>query len=178
MGQLLTYFSFIKEYKKIKLLMIGAQSSGKTSILNQWKYNTILQTLPNNGIDIAQINYENMEFQITVFSGKLNLNSLFSHCMETYEGLLIVIDSSNLQEKELLQSQLKTFFNKNEIQKICPVLILANKSDKKKYQEDEIIKYIGIEKYRNKVHYQTFYTNCFSGEGLTDALQWLYENYP
>ncbi|EDK31585.1 ADP-ribosylation factor (macronuclear) [Tetrahymena thermophila SB210] len=178
MGQLQPFFAFTKaKQRSIKLLMIGAQFTGKTSILNQWKYNTILHTLPNNGIDIVQINYNNIEFQITDFSGRLNFNSLFSHCMAIYEGLIIVIDSSNLQEKELLQSKLKTFFNQNQIQKIIPVLIIANKSDKKKYQEDEIIKYIGIDQYKDKIFYQIFETNCFSGEGLSEALEWLYEQH-
>ncbi|KAL4505247.1 hypothetical protein ABPG72_016314 [Tetrahymena utriculariae] len=178
MGQLLSYFNINYVKKKIiKLLMIGDQSSGKTSIINQWKHNTILHTLPNHGIDFANINCNNVEFQITDFSGKINLNLLFSHCMVIYEGLIIVIDSSTLQEKDLLSSKLNIFFNKNQQQKICPVLILANKCDKNKYQEDEIINYIGIQKYRNKAYHIIFYTNCFSGEGLSESLLWLYGQY-
>ena len=50
--------------------------------------------------------------------------------------------------------------------KNLPFLIMANKMDKCKHTDEEILRYVGVNRYGNQIKYHLVHTNGISGEGL------------
>ena len=57
--------------------------------------------------------------------------------------------------------------------KNLPFLIMANKMDKCKHTDEEILRYVGVNRYGGQIKYHLVHTNGISGEGLQEALDWL-----
>ncbi|KAL4478450.1 hypothetical protein ABPG74_006685 [Tetrahymena malaccensis] len=161
--------------------MIGVNAPGKTTMLYKLKTGGIAQFTPTIDFNKQQIIFRDRTFDITEASGNYKLYDFFYRYMIHMNAIIIVVDSSQLSYgfyenllQDTLKSCLKEFISfKNE--KI-PILILANKSDKSKHTDEEIISFTSINKYQDITFFKLIRTNCFTGEGLQEALEWIYEN--
>lgn len=91
---------------KRKIVMIGLDGAGKTSVLNQLKINRFMDTVPTIGLNIETISYKNLEFLVFDVGGKVR--SLWSHYYDNLDAIIFVIDST---DKERLW-QIKDEFRK------------------------------------------------------------------
>ena len=65
--------SFSKLYKnemKLKIIMLGLDASGKTSILYRLKLDQCVTTMPTVGFNIETIDYKNISLMITDTGGQ------------------------------------------------------------------------------------------------------------
>ncbi|KAL4439351.1 hypothetical protein ABPG74_017014 [Tetrahymena malaccensis] len=177
MGQVLQKISQLFKPKKIKLFMLGVWCSGKTTMLYRMKLGEVVRTIPTIGFNIEDIQYNDVVFEITESGGGDRIYPLFTHYMPDKDGMIVIVDSSDLYYQELLQTTFRDCINKIYKNKKIPVLILANKSDKRKFTDKEILQYIGVHNIENKIFYQIIPTNCISGEGINEAFDWLYQTF-
>lgn len=91
---------------KRKIVMIGLDGAGKTSVLNQLKVSRFMDTVPTIGLNIETISYKNVEFLVFDVGGKVR--SLWSHYYDNLDAVIFVVDST---DKERLW-QIKDEFNK------------------------------------------------------------------
>lgn len=73
MGKLL---SKIFGNKEIRILMLGLDAAGKTTILYKLKLGHSVTTIPTVGFNVETVAYKNVKFNVWVSVGKNNLNSL------------------------------------------------------------------------------------------------------
>ena len=91
-------------YKK-KILLIGLDNSGKTTILNFIKSKTFVQTEPTVGLNIETIIIKNFEFLIFDVGGKVR--TLWSHYYENLSAIIFAIDSTDRPRLWEIREELK-----------------------------------------------------------------------
>ncbi|KAL4439371.1 hypothetical protein ABPG74_017034 [Tetrahymena malaccensis] len=177
MGQIINKLSRIYIKKKVKVFMAGNPSSGRTTILYKWKNQKIEYYQPTLGFNVEHIVHNQVEFEIWDAGGGSAVRNIWIHYLQGVEALIAVLDSSDLkQDQDYFQEQIKKLLA-NLPSNNLPFLILANKNDKYQASLEEIEKYVGIEKFKSQIQYKIIYTNPFSGEGLTEALDWLSQRF-
>jgi small GTP-binding protein len=128
--------------KKRKILLLGLDNSGKTTILNQLKHNKFQQTAPTVGLNVESLTYKNLDFTVFDVGGKIK--TLWQHYYDNTDALIFVIDST---DKERL------WIIKNEIMKInedlkfsnTVLLVLFNKQDRSDIVEyPELLENTGV----------------------------------
>ena len=64
MGQLFAklWSSFAGGKKQCRILMLGLDAAGKTSILYKMKLNEVVNTIPTIGFNVETFQYKNVEF--------------------------------------------------------------------------------------------------------------------
>ncbi|EAS01025.1 ADP-ribosylation factor family protein (macronuclear) [Tetrahymena thermophila SB210] len=177
MGQIFQKVQQQFKPKKIKLFMLGLWCSGKTTMLYRMKLGQVVRTIPTIGFNIEEIQYNDFVFEITESGGGDRIYPLFRHYMPGKDGMIVIVDSSDFSYQQLLQNTFKDCIDKIYVDKKIPVLILANKSDKCKYTDNEILQYVGVHDIENKIFYNIIHTNCMSGEGINQAFDWLYQTF-
>ncbi|KAL4450526.1 hypothetical protein ABPG74_019424 [Tetrahymena malaccensis] len=177
MGQVLEKVQNLLQPKKIRLFMLGVESSGKTTMLYRMKLGEVVRTVPTIGLNVNEIKYNDIVFEITEAGGVYKIYSIFHHFMPGKDGMILIVDSSFLDHKELLQTTFKTCINEIYANKKIPVLILANKSDIRKFTDMEILQYIGVDNIEDKIFYKIIPTSCISGDGINEAFNWLYQTF-
>lgn len=109
-----------------KIVIVGLESSGKTSILNRLKMQKFVECIPTIGLNIETVLFGNLELLIFDIGGRAR--SLWSHYYENLDALVFVIDSTNKKDLGTIREE---FIKLNDQLRFSNaiVLILFNKQD-------------------------------------------------
>ncbi|XP_071131728.1 E3 ubiquitin-protein ligase TRIM23-like isoform X1 [Mytilus edulis] len=158
---------------EMRVVTLGLDHAGKTSILFKLKQNEFIQTIPTIGFNVETIEYKNLKFTIWDVGGQHKIRPLWKHYYFNTQAVIYVIDSNNkdrlaeaqnelaklVQEKELREASLLIFVNKQDIQPCVSI--------------EEVTESFGLFKLccNRSWHIQACDAN--SGNGLKDGLEWL-----
>lgn len=155
-------------FTKKKVLLIGLDGAGKTTILHQIKHNKFIQVQPTVGLNIETANIKNIEFLIFDVGGKVR--SLWTHYYENLNALIFVIDSA---DKERLWQVREELVKLNEDLKYHSIslLVFFNKQDlKESIDLTELIDFTGV---KEVLEMDIIVQKCsaLTGEGLQEGIE-------
>ncbi len=81
--------------KQVRLLMLGLDAAGKTTILYKMKLNEVINTIPTIGFNVETFQYKKIEFNCWDIGGQFKLRNLWSHYFENIDALVYVVDSND-----------------------------------------------------------------------------------
>ena len=159
-----------------EIIMLGLDSSGKTSILNYLK-EQLGENSPirYNSRDNLCFTYKGLNIIVVDLGGYDNYFN--ERKMKEYfgkaKGFIFVVDSGDKYRfKEELFREFENIFSKDRF-KTQPILILANKQDLNgALNIEDIIKKIEIEKNKNR-DWLAVGTSVITGEGIDVGFDWL-----
>ena len=122
------FFRRFSSTQQVRLLMLGLDAAGKTTILYKMKLNETVNTIPTIGFNVETLQYKNLEFNCWDIGGQHKLRSLWQHYFENTQGLIYVIDSNDAERLEESRESLHMILN-DEAMRDVPLLIYANKMD-------------------------------------------------
>ncbi|EAS05364.1 ADP-ribosylation factor(Arf)/Arf-like (Arl) small GTPase family protein (macronuclear) [Tetrahymena thermophila SB210] len=173
MGQLiLKALNALQSQKQRKILMLGLDAAGKTTILYQMKFGQNIQSVPTIGFGVESIEYKNIKFIVWDIGGQWKLRQFWLHYLQGNNALIYVLDSTDLERMDDAKQALEMVLSSSDMTGI-PVLILANKQD---------VATMNVSEIQNKIQLHTikgigewFIQGCcaLNGEGLFDGLYWL-----
>eukprot|EP00127_Corallochytrium_limacisporum_P002718 Clim_evm27s136 gene=Clim_evmTU27s136 len=165
---LLTLFSL----KEMRILMVGLDAAGKTTILYKLKLGEVVTTVPTIGFNVESVEYKNISFTVWDVGGQDKIRPLWRHYYENTSGLIFVVDSNDRDRIGEAKSELFAMLEEQEL-KDAVILVYANKQDlPNALPVDEVVEQMGLRDLRGKTwHVQGSAAN--SGEGLYEGLDWL-----
>jgi len=92
--------------KQMRILMVGLDAAGKTTILYKLKLGEIVTTIPTIGFNVETVEYKNICFTVWDVGGQSKIRPLWRHYFQNTQGLIFVVDSNDREriaeaEKEL-----------------------------------------------------------------------------
>ena len=176
MGQMLS--SMLKSLfgkMEARILMVGLDAAGKTTILYKLKLGEIVSTIPTIGFNVETVEYKNLKFTVWDVGGQDKLRPLWRHYFQNTNGIIFVIDSNDKGRVEQARDELMKMLLEDELRDAA-LLVFANKQDlPNAMTTSEIIDKIGLHTLRQRSWY---IQGCCatSGEGLYEGLDWLASN--
>ncbi|ELV11975.1 ADP-ribosylation factor-like protein 14 [Tupaia chinensis] len=112
-----------------RILLLGLDSAGKSTLLYKLKLAGPIITIPTIGFNVEMIELER-DLPLTVWDvgGQEKMRTVWGCYCENTDGLVYVVDSSDRQRLEDSQREFERIL-KNEHIKNVPVVLLANKQD-------------------------------------------------
>lgn len=158
--------------KEMRVLMLGLDSAGKTSILYKLKLGQGLNTIPTVGFNVETVTFKKVKFNVWDVGGQDKIRPLWRHYFAGTQALIFVIDSADRDRVEEARQELLRIINDREM-KDAVLLVYANKNDLPNVMDTtEITEKLGLNKMRD--HAWHVQTSCAtSGDGLLDGLTWL-----
>jgi ADP-ribosylation factor protein 6 len=157
-----------------KVLFLGIDAVGKTSLLYKLKLNENIQTIPTIGFNVESIDYKNRKIYMWDIGGGGQLYHFWSHYMKNSNCLIFVIDVST---KDRINEYIESFqflLDQHKDIRNIPIIIFNNKkNDKKEFESEEILKKVNMPP---EIAPQILEGNVFSGEGLPELLEYIYNN--
>jgi small GTP-binding protein len=120
--------AFMSSKKKKRLLLIGLDSAGKTSILNRLARDSTPQTAPTEGFGAEVFWFDNMEVTAWDVGGQDRLRQLWRHYYTGVSGLIFVVDSTDVTRLALAKEELTNALNDEQLSNVT-LLVFANKQD-------------------------------------------------
>ncbi|KAK7206038.1 ADP-ribosylation factor family-domain-containing protein [Myxozyma melibiosi] len=166
--------------KEIRVLMLGLDAAGKTTILSRLKLGEAVSTVPTVGFNVESVAFRNVKFNVWDVGGQDKIRPLWRHYFTGTQALIYVIDSSDTARLPESKQELVRILSDREM-KNCLVLVLANKQDSQGALAPEAIseqfELSGLLSKRGKP-WTILPVEAKTGKGLNDGLAWIEANLP
>ena len=165
------FFSLISK-RDARILMIGLDAAGKTSILYQLKMAELVKTIPTIGFNVEMLDYKGLRLTIWDVGGQDKIRILWKHYYQNTDGIIFVVDSNDKERFEQVKETLALCLIEEEL-KDAALLIFANKQDLNgAISPNELTNILEMGKINNR-KWLVQGSSATSGQGLKEGLDWL-----
>ncbi|KAH9524914.1 hypothetical protein Btru_028246 [Bulinus truncatus] len=172
MGNIAALMKRLLGKKEMRILMVGLDAAGKTTILYKLKLGEIVTTIPTIGFNVETVEYKNISFTVWDVGGQDKIRPLWRHYFQNTQGLIFVIDSNDRERIGEAREELMRMLNEDELRD-AKLLVFANKQDlPNAMNAAEITDKLALHNLRNRAWYIQA-TCATSGDGLYEGLDWL-----
>merc|ERR1711901_17129 len=113
--------------KDVRILMVGLDAAGKTTILYKLKLGEIVTTIPTIGFNVETVEYKNISFTVWDVGGQDKIRPLWRHYFQNTQGLIFVVDSNDRERVGEAKDELNRMLSEDELRDAV-LLVLSNKS--------------------------------------------------
>ena len=168
-SKILEFFS--RSRNKFKIILLGIQNAGKTTILYRLSIGQLVKTTPTIGSNVEEISYNNVKLQAWDLGGQESSRSMWEVYYVNTDAIIYVIDTHD----ETFDDSKEQFYKllKNDTLKNAIILIYANKQDLPVAKSiEEIMQIYGFDNIKDHIwHIQP--CSAMTGEGLITGMKWL-----
>ncbi|KAL9265203.1 ADP-ribosylation factor 1-like protein [Drosera capensis] len=163
------------EKKDMRILMVGLDAAGKTTILYKLKLGEVVTTIPTIGFNVETLEYKHVSFTVWDVGGQDKIRPLWRHYFRGSQAVIFVVDSNDRDRVLEAKDELHRVLDEHELQN-ATLLVFANKQDLPNAMTTaEITDKLGLHSLRHRRWY--IQAACAtSGQGLYEGLDWLSAN--
>ncbi|CAO2601006.1 ADP-ribosylation factor 3 [Lemmus lemmus] len=158
--------------KEMRILMVGLDAAGKTTILYKLKLGEIVTTIPTIGFNVETVEYKNISFTVWDVGGQDKIRPLWRHYFQNTQGMADKLPGVGIALLGLCRAWLSS--SVAELRKIlmCLCVSLALQDLPNAMNAAEITDKLGLHSLRHRNWYIQA-TCATSGDGLYEGLDWL-----
>ena len=157
---------------EMRILMVGLDAAGKTTILYKLKLGDVVTTIPTIGFNVEMVKYRNIQFTIWDVGGQDRIRPLWRHYFHQTAGVIFVVDSNDTERVGEARDELHRMLQDQDLAD-ATLLVLANKTDlPRAMPAHELSDKLGLHSLRQRQWYIQP-TCAMNGDGLYEGLDWL-----
>ena len=111
---------------EMRILMVGLDAAGKTTILYKLKLGEVVTPIPTIGFNVEEVSYKNISFHVWDVGGQDKIRQLWRHYYTNTQGIIFVVDSNDRDRMDDARDELHIMINDEEL-KDAVILVYANK---------------------------------------------------
>ena len=121
--------SVLSSFSEAKILMLGLDAAGKTTLLYKLKLDETVSTIPTIGFNVETVApVKNVSFTVWDIGGQDKIRPLWKHYFNNTGGLVYIVDSADRLRISESKDELQWILESDEMRGV-PVVIFANKQD-------------------------------------------------
>ncbi|KAJ5637576.1 ARF/SAR [Penicillium lividum] len=161
----------MRNERETRIIIVGLEGAGKTTILQQLKSDGITTDFPIPGFGVKKIEHKNITLTAWNMDVRNEIRSLGRNYFHNTEGIIFVVDSSDPRIYQA-RAELEFLLQQDELKKAL-LLVVANKQDlADAMSSTEIYETLDLQNVRqNNWYIQS--ASATSGDGLPEGLEWL-----
>ena len=157
--------------RNAKILMLGLDAAGKTTVLYRLKLNETVSTIPTIGFNVETVRpVKHVSFTVWDVGAQPKIRPLWRHYFQGCAGLVFVVDSSDHERFAEVRKALHLILEADEMVEV-PLVVMANKQDLPNAQSpSDVAGELGLSGMKSrKWHVQA--TSAVSGQGVYEAME-------
>ena len=169
------FFSRLFSYfgdREARILVLGLDNAGKTTILYRLQVGTVVSTIPTIGFNVETVTHKNVKFQVWDLGGQTSIRPYWRCYYPNTQAIIYVVDSSDVERVGTSREEFHALLEEDEL-KDAILLVFANKQDLPGALSDaEITEQLGLSSIKNRT-WAIFKASALNGTGLFAGLDWL-----
>ncbi|KAJ8766887.1 hypothetical protein K2173_009231 [Erythroxylum novogranatense] len=160
---------------KVRIIMVGLDASGKTTILYKLKLGEVVTSLSTIGFNVETVEYKSVSFSVWDIGGQHKIRPLWKHYFQNAAGIVFVVDSNDRERISEARNELHRILSDSELRD-ATLLVFANKQDfESAMSVSQVADKLGLHALRHRSWYIQG-SSAISGQGLYEGLEWLSNN--
>ncbi len=161
--------------KEHKILMVGLDCAGKTTILYRLQLGEVVSTIPTVGFNLETLKYKNVNFQVFDLGGQTSSRNYWNFYYNSVSAIIFVVDSRDTDRIPLAREEFQTILG-DDMLKDVPVIVFSNKIDLEGAADlGEVSKALGLQDVQDRP-WHIVGTSAIKNTGLGDGIEWLAQN--
>lgn len=176
MGSVFSIFNRLlgRVKEEFRILMVGLDAAGKTTILVRLKIGEVKTTVPTIGFNVESVEYKNISFNVWDVGGQDIIRPLWKHYYHNSKGIIFVVDCADTARIGIARDELQRILEEPSL-KDAVLLVYANKQDlPHAIKPADLAAKLGLTSLSDRPwHMQA--SCAVTGDGLFEGLDWLAE---
>eukprot|EP01086_Lenisia_limosa_P013339 TRINITY_DN42383_c0_g1_i1.p1 TRINITY_DN42383_c0_g1~~TRINITY_DN42383_c0_g1_i1.p1 ORF type:complete len:205 (+),score=52.26 TRINITY_DN42383_c0_g1_i1:84-617(+) len=161
-----------KSDKQMRILLLGLDNAGKTTILKRLSDEDINHIMPTQGFNVKSLLHDGFKLNVWDIGGQKTIRPYWRNYFEQTDALIYVLDSADRRRLEETGLELSELLEEEKLHAI-PLLIFANKQDLlNALPAKEIAEGLSLYSIRDRP-WQIQGCSAKTGEGLNDGMEWV-----
>eukprot|EP01088_Endostelium_zonatum_P000950 TRINITY_DN11224_c0_g1_i1.p1 TRINITY_DN11224_c0_g1~~TRINITY_DN11224_c0_g1_i1.p1 ORF type:complete len:186 (-),score=45.80 TRINITY_DN11224_c0_g1_i1:151-708(-) len=158
--------------KEQRIVMLGLDNGGKTTILYRLKMGEVVKTTPTIGFNVETVQRKNITFSVWDVGGQDQIRGLWRHYFLNTQAVIFVVDSNDGNRLKEARDELWKVLESPELTNAV-LLVFANKQDlPNACNAEQITTSLELDKITSHPwHVQQ--TCATHGDGLEEGFDWL-----
>lgn len=157
---------------EVRILLLGMDNAGKSTILCRLLGESIEGVSPTLGFDIRTLAWHNLRANVWDIGGQETIRAYWRNYFEETDGLVWVVDAADRGRLQVCAQQLKQVLMEERLMG-ASVLILANKQDLKgALSSEEIARLLDLSNLGSR-HWEIRPCSAVTGHGVSEGMEWL-----
>lgn len=158
--------------KEVRILILGLDNAGKTTILYKLQADEVVETIPTIGFNVETLSYKNLRFQVWDLGGQSSIRPYWRCYYPNTDAIIFVVDSADTDRINIAKSELTSMLQEEDL-KSAKLLVFANKQDMPGAMDaGEVSLALGLDSVKNR-QWTIQQTVAKSGDGLFEGFDWL-----
>ncbi|VVC92306.1 unnamed protein product [Leptidea sinapis] len=175
MGFLTILKKLRQKEKEMRILMLGLDNAGKTTILKRFNGEPIDTISPTLGFNIKTLEHKGFKLNIWDVGGQKSLRSYWKNYFESTDGVVWVVDSADWRRLGDCAKELHTLLREERLAG-ATLLVFANKSDLPgALTVEEIKEALDLDNIKSH-HWRIVPSSAVTGENLLDGVDWMLDD--
>jgi len=158
--------------KEYKIVMVGLNNAGKTTILYKLHLGDVIETQPTIGSNVEEVVHRNIRFQVWDLGGQETLRKSWGTYYINTHAVILVVDSTDREHMPVVKRELSAITAHQDLGEAV-LLVLANKQDVPgAMNAAEVTDALAL--HTIKRHDWQIQACCaLTGDGLFEGLDWI-----
>nr|XP_020494397.1 ADP-ribosylation factor-like protein 1 [Labrus bergylta] len=175
MGGFFSLFSGLFGTREMRILILGLDGAGKTTILYRLQVGEVVTTIPTIGFNVETVTFKNLKFQVWDLGGQTSIRPYWRCYYSNTDAVIYVVDSSDRDRMGISKSELVAMLEEEELKKAI-LVVFANKQDMDQAMTPtEVANSLGLPALKDR-KWQIFKISALKGTGLDEAMEWLVDS--
>ncbi|CAG9127922.1 ADP-ribosylation factor-like protein 2 [Plutella xylostella] len=175
MGFLTMLKKLRQKEKEMRILMLGLDNAGKTTILKRFNGEPIDTISPTLGFNIKTLEHKGYKLNIWDVGGQKSLRSYWKNYFESTDGVAWVVDSADARRLAACAHELHALLREERLAS-ATLLVFANKSDLPgALTLQEIREALDLDSIKSH-HWRVVRCSAVTGENLLEGMDWMLDD--
>jgi len=175
MGLLTILKKMKQKEKEVRILMLGLDNAGKTTILKKFIGEDINKISPTLGFNIKTIEHRGFKMNIWDVGGQKSLRSYWRNYFESTDGLIWVVDSTDKRRLKDCVQELHQLLVEERLAG-ATLLVFANKQDLPgALSSEEIKEVLDLDNIKTH-HWSILPCSAVTGKNLLQGINWILDD--
>lgn len=174
-GLLATLRGALERFSRLerRVLLLGLDAAGKTTLLYRLQLGEIVSTIPTIGFNVETVSHRNMSLTVWDVGGQSKLRPLWRHYYHNTDALIFMVDSGDAERFPEAREALHQVLAAEELRDTI-VLVMANKQDLPSAVDvEEVTHALAVRSLRQSWFVQPCVT--LTMRGVPEGLDWIYD---
>lgn len=160
--------------KELRILILGLDGAGKTTILYRLQIGEVVTTKPTIGFNVETLTYKNLKLNVWDLGGQTSIRPYWRCYYANTAAVIFVVDSTDKDRMSTASKELHMMLQEEELQDAA-LLVFANKQDQPgALSASEVSKELSLVELKDR-SWSIVASSAIKGEGINEGLDWLTE---